>query len=149
MREILFRGKKVSDGEWIEGYYQLIPDEFSSESRAFITEFKKFDDKGIVMAEQAEVVPGTVGEYIGFNDKYGKKIFEDDILASRLGSCGDPDKVHIEGVVKYGSFNCACCDGVYGWYIEEGDIRDLIYNTLDVKGNIHDNPDLLLKFFQV
>lgn len=73
----------------------------------------------------------------------GKKIFEGDILhfwseyqESYLGKC----------VVMYGKFNCTCCDGVFGWYLDGGDIRDLLDNSTikyEICGNIHDNPELL------
>ena len=47
----------------------------------------------------------------------------------------------VEGVIKYGKFNCSCCEGVYGWYIDEGDIRNI--TTSEVIGNIYENPELL------
>ena len=70
-------------------------------------------------------------------DKNGKKIFEGDILATKL--FGE----HIDkGVVRYGNYNCSCCDGVYGWYVDGGDIRDA-EEIGEVIGNIHDNPELM------
>ena len=81
------------------------------------------------------------------NDKNGKKIFEGDILAYHLDEF---DHETVSGVVKYGAMNCSCCDGVYGWYIEGGDIRaldmDYLYHDderLYIVGNIHDNSELL------
>lgn len=51
------------------------------------------------------------------------------------------DEMQVDGVVKYGEFNCSCCNGVYGWYVDGGDIRA---NELhEVIGNIYDNKDLL------
>lgn len=51
------------------------------------------------------------------------------------------DEMEVDGVVKYGKFNCSCCDGVYGWYVDDGDIRA---NELhEVIGNVWENEGLL------
>ena len=49
--------------------------------------------------------------------------------------------MRVEGAVKYGNFNCSCCDGVYGWYVDGGDIRDI--RSCVVIGNIYENKELL------
>ena len=89
-----------------------------------------------------KVHPDTVGQFTGLTDKNGKKIFEGDILHYYSGY---HEKYMGECVVKYGEFNCSCCDGVYGWYLEGGDIRYLYPGECmyEICGNIHDNPELL------
>lgn len=75
-------------------------------------------------------------------DKNGARIFKGDILAF----VGYNENEIIDGVVKYGIFNCGCCYGVYGWYIGDGDIGMLDSDnnkTLFVRGNIYDNPELI------
>lgn len=94
MREYLFHGKRVDNGEWVEGYY---------------VKAEKLDKSGyehFIIEEGADgashlVYPESVGEWTGMNDKNGRKIFEGDI-------------VHIDADVKE-MFNI--CDGVvkYGW----------------------------------
>ena len=66
MRTILFRGKRIDNGEWVEGYYCALDDE----SRHFIT-----TDVTIV---GKEVDPSTVGQYTGRENRKGVKIFEGD-----------------------------------------------------------------------
>lgn len=125
MREILFRGKRVSDGEWLYGSLLQV-------NRKGATECCIHSDRYSHLIDHA-----TVGQFTGLTDKNGKKIFEGDILATKL--FGE----HIDkGVVRYGNYNCSCCDGVYGWYVDGGDIRDA-EEIGEVIGNIHDNPELM------
>ena len=49
--------------------------------------------------------------------------------------------MRVDGIVKYGEFNCSCCEGVYGWTFENGDIRNC--KSYEVKGNVFDNAELL------
>lgn len=137
MREILFRGKRIDNGEWVYGWYCPCP-------------FGRWPLKAaIVPSAEAEhgyhsyveVDPNTLGQYTGLDDKNGKKIFEGDILAYYSDYRNETD---IEGVVRYGNFNCSCCDGVYGWYVDGGDIRYLDgHASLHIIGNVHGNPELL------
>lgn len=147
MRKILFRGKAINrdkgfhrtsykNGEWVYGIISRLYDERFKNLPAEMT-----NTNGV---GGIEVDYKTISQYTGLTDKNGKKIFEGDILAY----CDINGNEHIEGVVKYGKFNCSCCDGVYGWYIDDGDIRIIDKDGLKwldpyVKGNIHDNPELL------
>ena len=77
------------------------------------------------------VDPSSVGQYTALKDMNGKPIFEGDIVSQWGGNA----------VVEYGLFNCSCCDGVYGWYFNDADIR--CSDSCTVIGNIHDNPEFL------
>ena len=138
MREILFRGKRVSDGKWIYGYYNKCEalHNWKDERPEPRTWIQEVDESGVALIFEP-VDPATVGQFTGLTDKNGKKIFEGDILAMK-----GMEKLIIEGVVRYGTFNCTCCHGVYGWFVDGGDIRDAAY-MCEVIGNIHDNPELL------
>ena len=138
-REMLFRGKRLDDGEWVYGYLSKWPTRgWKNLSTIIVPEDGLHDG----MAEQVEVDLNTIGQYVGLTDKNGQKVFEGDILAFYSDY---HEKEIVDGVVKYGEFNCTCCDGVYGWYIDGGDIRKLgdTNTRLYVVGNIHDNPELL------
>ena len=145
MREILFRGKCISydndlNGKWIYGQLVIRTDHDDGDDKYFICESgHQFIRCRSKMPCTYKVDPETVGQYIGLKDNAGRKIFEGDIV--RYYSDIKDMFVGSPGVVRYGEFNCSCCNGVYGWYVEDGDIRDILDNR--IIGNIHDNPELL------
>ena len=134
MREILFRGKRVDNGEWIYG------------------DVVQFPTHGIVrIVEQepsykdAEVDSETVGQYTGMTDKNGKKIFEGDILkiVHKYQSPFDDDtKEYIDittDVVFFDDEGLCFSYGKSPFLC----VADNVTAEYEVVGNIHDNPELL------
>ncbi len=141
MREILFRGKTLVSKVWAVGYYEK-----GFEGLAEVTHFivSKTDWKGY------QVDPETIGQYTGFMDKNGVKIFEGDIVEFRDKKLSG----YFVGVVKFGEYNRTELphqkDRQYGFFIEFGKgqylRRDITFWTdagIEVIGNIYDNPELL------
>ncbi len=128
MREILFRGKRVDNGEWVEGYYWT-----NEVGNHFIKVVRDFDDNFVSNPSKSdfEVDPETVCEWTGLEDKNNKKIFENDKLLVKYG-CEQMDisEGTYESVVKYETF---------GYGSEIGFLKRLpLTGCLEVIGNIYE-----------
>ena len=124
MREIIFRGKRLYNGEWVEGSLcTTIP----SDENFYTISY--FDFEGYYIEEK--VIPETVEQYTGLKDKNGKRIFEGDIVTMpRYGSGKHKSVVYF----KNGKF------AVNG---SNYNFKDICPRNMEVIGNIHDNPELL------
>ena len=127
MREILFRGKRAENDEWVFGDLRHI---FYGECYPHIVDNSNGLNNSVC---GLEVDPATVGQFTGLTDRNGVKIFEGDI-------------VHVKA--------CSCCFTGYVIYWPEearyacktkSGIRYAICARLEfeVIVNIYDNPELL------
>ena len=129
MRKILFRGKRLQGGEWVEGYFfksDINKKERESGKATII--FTPDCDTFIMVPEchnSFMVVSDTVGQYTGMKDKNGKRVFEGDILSLRTGR---PHVVRFEN----GAF-----------ILEDSAIPMSFAIKFDIIGNVHDNPELI------
>lgn len=136
MKEHLYCGKRVDNGEWVEGSY--IEHEHTIEWAESVS-----SDGLTVFSEGADVIPETVSEYTGLTDKNGKKIFEGYI-------CTDGENIYEVVFDKYQFSVKVIKTPLY--LIKKGDNFPLWqfdncerngYRQLEVIGNIHENPELL------
>jgi len=132
-RKIEFRGRRVDNGAWVYGYYWT-----NEVGNHFIKVIRDNNDNfvGNPTTNDFEVIPETVGQYIGVKDKNGIEICDGDILER---------------------------GGFWGWYVayEDGGFRKMPINMVqrinwehslleqdtvyywEIIGNIHDNPELM------
>lgn len=120
IRDVLFKGKQKDNNEWIEGYL------FKSWDRTFLLWGMTNDIPNMV-----EVIPETVSQFTGLVDKYGKKIFEGDIIAKGFYPYEvrwNPEQVRW---------------GIYSNDFEVAGFTKFSESYFEVIGNIYDNEELL------
>ena len=163
---LICRGKRIQQrGEWVEGYffksdYHRVERE-SGKASIIITP----DCDTFIMVPEAHnsftVNPLTVGQYTGLEDKNGVRIFEDDIVRYTFDYPGDPTatqnglKPRIGRVfwsdwrasfaVTSGRNGSDSSNSDLARYVRGRGIYEYVRNgnTVEVIGNVHDNPELL------
>ena len=139
MREILFKAKRIDNGEWVEGCY------VTSDGKSFIC-MDIVEHYCVIALRWFEIDPETICQFTGLCDKNGNRIWENDIIKYHFGEIYAP--------IKYGYYqNCFDSQKTehLGFYVDwTGDKclrKDLGYwiNMVDAipVGNIFDNKELL------
>lgn len=119
MREILFRGKRIDNGEWVDGSLISWADGSCS------------IESGKLDTPMWCVIPETVGQYTGLTAN-GKKIFEGDVF--EWGYAGVKE---FRYVVAF--------DAEIASFVGNRGFGFVSLNGIDIEiiGNIYDNPELL------
>lgn len=151
MREILFRGKDLNTGTWIEGFYVYhinrtpspIGDRLRPGDEEHLLVKDAFSDwnmpRGI---DGHRVNPKTVGQYTGLKDKHGKHIFEGDVVRYTKRQFDGSD-AYSTGAVDFMEGCFAVCDYCLNNWLWNGSDGNTQLSEIEVVGNIHDNPELL------
>ena len=138
MREILFRAKRIDNGEWVEGYYAMMGKgnlirHYIVQNCALTGLFEDPEDN--MYFNDVEIDPETPCQYTGLKDKNGNRIWENDI-------------VRIENSMDEGIGNIEFYGGM--WYVDgepSTSLHDIVeYDDVaevEVIGNIFDNSELL------
>lgn len=139
MREILFKAKRIDNGEWIEG--SLINLDIDSGYCYIVPPYKKASILPInfLITDRMELVDSkTLCQFTGLYDKNGKRIWENDIVFVT-------DENDCSGQISTGIGNVIFIEGM--WYID-GRPQEGLYDInkvfqIEVIGNAFDNQELL------
>lgn len=128
MREILFRAKRIDNGEWVEGNY--VKAELIHEDG-----YEHYIIETMRRGKTYEIDPKTLCQYTELKDKNGEKIFIGDIVKCTKGCPHEIIWLKEYGGTYIGGMPAVYLSGLrdgYAWTGEEEKV-----------GNIFDNPELL------
>jgi len=125
----LYRGKRITDGEWVVGY--VYPGVGRDKGKWFITEtYHMFTD-----SRTFEVIPHTIGKATLLEDKNSIAIYEGDLI-----DIPGSKKKGLPGYIKYRPKEASfwlCRKGYNPIWLAEIDTWGIVV------GNIYDNPELI------
>ena len=122
-RDIVFRGKSKSTGEWVEG--SLIGND------VIVGKIVEFEEDYFCTEFWCKVDTETVGQFTGMTDKKGKKLFEGDVY-----SMGEKNILYVVIFDK---------SQFIGKQVGNRSLAGLEYwkSDIEIIGNVYDNPELL------
>lgn len=119
MREILFKAKRIDNGEWVEGFYVNYRN---------VIHYILVREEGIFVWR--EVDKNTICQYTGLTDKNGNKIWENDVVFYK--------EIYAIGKVVFMEDTFVFFDKYDGKQYING-----MWDKFEVIGNIFDNPEFL------
>ena len=146
MREILFRAKRIDNGEWVEGFQFLMYWD-GCEMWCIGVNPLSANDYSEIIGQNVDwffIDPETLCQYTGLTDKNGKRIWENDIVSINTYSYEEPEEDYFGKVVYVEGWAC--------WCIQQPDDEkpiplcecEVSYQTdRFIEGNAFDNPELL------
>ena len=138
-REILFKAKRIDNGEWVEGQYAYITNPLAEDGKPIkhliCTGTNIFNDL---------IDPDTLCQYTGLTDKNGKKIWENDIVKCLKRTEGY-ELYQVVWRNEFADFGVEPIKPKYGakYPIGLSDGVTLCGHDYRAFGNIFDNPELL------
>ena len=129
-REILFRGKRVDNGEWVNGYLVKKIDPLYTDIETHCILHQERDNCGCLMSLMTwtRVDVETIGQYTGLTDKNGVKIFEGDIIKYK------ENLFEIKYSTEQARYLVVLTNGVFD---------PVAMQNCEVVGNVFDNSELL------
>lgn len=158
MREILFRAKRIDNGEWVSGYY--VYDYAHNAHFIFKNQLvcpNCINDRRIDYSVcDYEIDPDTLCQYTGLKDKNGNRIWENDIVSCEHEKYPEDNTLEAYPLfpepIKY-TRNYAVefinTGSRYGYRLRNKSIHFMLTENviqnhkIEVVGNIFDNPELL------
>ena len=130
MREILFKAKRMDNGEWVEGHFTMNP----NNGNAYITSCVSWG------AHPDRVDPETVCQWTGLKDRNGVKIFEGDIVTHDTKSFIKSERFD-EGFVFWDENTCQYFRTSKTKPENDYEMHRECQDDYTVIGNIHDKEE--------
>lgn len=164
MREILFRAKRIDNGEWVEGFYSQLPkrslgatiitngDLCAEDASDYIilnqckqhSNFSNAFPIEVVECEYYEIDHETLCQYTGLVGKNGNRIWENDIISINTYDYNEPQEDFFGKVVYAEGWGCWCIQ-------QPGEEKPIplcecegsYLTERTVEGNAFDNPEMM------
>lgn len=130
MRAIKFRGKRVDNGEWVEGFYIKATQHWHKNGihEDWIVGSAIANGGWFALGYRYPVIGSSIGQYTGLKDKNGVEIYETDSVLYRGKYC--------EVVFHDSEFALKFNNNEY---VQHGLLCEAWRDNFEVIGNIHDN----------